>query len=144
MYPAISLVTLGVRDFNRSLRFYRDGLGWATTAKEGDPVAFFLLNSLGLSLFPREELAKDANVPEKGTGFQGITLAQNVASPEAVDAMLAAAAAAGANITKTGEKTFWGGYNGYFKDPDGFLWEIAHNPFWVVSEGKIMSLEKPE
>lgn len=131
MEPRITLITLGVADLDRSIRFYRDGLG--LPRRDGpEGVAFFELRGTWLSLYPREELAADAAVPSEGSGFRGFTLAHNVRSPEAVDATLREAVGAGATLVKPGQKVFWGGYSGYFSDPDGFLWEVAWNPhFWV-------------
>ncbi len=131
MDPRISLITLGVADLARSIRFYRDGLG--LPMRESPPgVAFFETRGTWLSLFPREELAKDAGVSADGAGFRGFSLAHNVRSEAEVDAALAQAVAAGATLVKPGQKVFWGGYSGYFADPDGFLWEVAHNPhFWI-------------
>ena len=140
MKPAVSLITLGVRDFGRALKFYRDGLGWKTSAKEGDPVAFFQLNNLILGLWSREELAKDAHVPDTA-GFSGITIAHNVRSEKEVDEVLDVAKHAGATVTKPAAKTFWGGYSGYVADPEGHLWEVAHNPFWDVAEDGVTTLK---
>lgn len=134
MKPALSLVTLGVSDFRKSLRFYQEGLGWKTDAKSTDSVAFFQLSGLVLGLFPREELAKDANVSSNGTGFRGFSLAHNVESEKEVDIVFQFAIDAGATVVKQPKKTTWGGYSGYFADPDGFLWEVAHNPFWNIAE----------
>jgi hypothetical protein len=129
--PRISIITLGVADLARSIRFYRDGLG--LPQREGPPaIAFFETRGTWLALFPREELAKDAALPAEGAGFRGFTLAHNVRSPEEADALIAQAVAAGATLVKPAHKTYWGGYSGYFADPDGFLWEVAHNPhFWI-------------
>jgi catechol 2,3-dioxygenase-like lactoylglutathione lyase family enzyme len=129
MKPKIGLVTLGVRDLKRALVFYRDGLGWPPHKynPEAD-VIFFALEGTWLALYPRDKLAEDASVPD-GQGFGGITLAHNEPSPEQVDAAYAAAIAAGAKPVKPPSKTFWGGYSGYFADPDGYMWEIAFNPF---------------
>ena len=132
MKPRISLITLGVADLPRALRFYRDGLGWPTTAADGDDVAFFNLSGVVLSLYPRDKLAEDATVAAAGSGFAGIALAHNVASEAEVDDVLRTVAALGATIIKPAQKVFWGGYSGYFADPDGHLWEVAHNPFWTV------------
>ncbi|RYX83209.1 VOC family protein [bacterium] len=127
MKPYISLVTLGVSDLARSTAFYRDGLGWPT---EGDyeGVSFFKLRGTWLSLFPRENLIKDAALPEGSGGFGGFTLAHNVASAEEVGQVLEVAEEAGAKILKPAQDAFWGGHHGYFADPDGFVWEIAWNP----------------
>jgi hypothetical protein len=96
---------------------------------EGEDFCMFRLEGSWLALFPREELAKDANVTDDGAGFAGFSLAHNVASRDEVDAVFAQAVAAGARPTKPPREVFWGGYSGYFADPDGFLWEVAHNPF---------------
>jgi catechol 2,3-dioxygenase-like lactoylglutathione lyase family enzyme len=127
MEPRISLITLGVTDLARATQFYEECLGLPKI--ESSPgVAFFELGKVWLSLFPREELAADAGVPADGSGFRGFTLAHNVSSPEAVDALLADVASCGGTVIKLGQQVFWGGYSGYFTDPDGFLWEVAHNP----------------
>jgi catechol 2,3-dioxygenase-like lactoylglutathione lyase family enzyme len=127
MEPRITLVTLGVSDLARSIRFYRDGLGLPQRATP-ESVAFFEMRGMWLSLYAREALAEDATVSPEGSGFRGFTLAHNVRSPDAVDRLLAEAVAAGATLVKPGQKVFWGGYSGYFADPDGFLWEVAWNP----------------
>jgi len=130
MKPKMSLVTLGVTDLGRSLAFYRDGLGWPTHDYQEDAgVVFLALEGTWLALYPRKALAEDAGVPTEGGGFSGITLAHNAASIEEVDAAYALALAAGARAVKAPEKVFWGGYSGYFADPDGHLWEVAWNPF---------------
>lgn len=129
MKPKIGLITLGVRDLARSLSFYRDGLDWPTHGYKPDAgVVFFSLQGTWLALYPRDKLAEDAAVPD-GQGFGGITLAHNEPSPEQVDAAYAQAIAAGARAVKQPQKVFWGGYSGYFADPDGHMWEIAFNPF---------------
>lgn len=130
MKPKVSLITLGVRDFDRALAFYRDGLGFPLhDFVEGQRFAMFRLEGSWLSLFPRDELAADAGVEEVGSGFPGFSLAHNVGSREEVDRVYAIALAGGAAARKEPEETFWGGYSGYFADPDGFLWEVAWNPF---------------
>ncbi|HEY2480775.1 MAG TPA: VOC family protein [Caulobacteraceae bacterium] len=130
MKPKISIVTLGVRDFARSLAFYRDGLGFtAYNHAEGEEHVMFALEGSWLSLYPRDKLAEDATVPDDGHGFSGVTLAHNVASPAEADAVFAHAVALGARPVKAPQKVFWGGYSGYFADPDGYLWEVAYNPF---------------
>lgn len=129
MKPRINIITLGVRDLAAATRFYEQGLGFP---KMDSPpgVSFFTLGGSWLSLFPRAELAKDAQVAEEGSGFEGFALAHNVASESEVDQAIAEALAAGATLAKAGQKVFWGGYAGYFKDLDGHLWEVAHNPFF--------------
>ena len=127
MEPRITLITLGVSDLERSIRFYRDGLG--LPMMDGpDGIAFFETRGTRLSLYPRASLAEDATVPAEGSGFPGFALAHNVRTTEDVDAVLARAVEAGARLLKPGQKVFWGGYSGYFADPDGFLWEVAWNP----------------
>ena len=132
MDPRISIITLGVSDLERSTRFYRDGLGLPQRPGP-DGIAFFELRGTWLSLYPREALAEDATVPAEGSGFPGFALAHNVASPEAVDATLKQAVDAGAELRKPGQEVFWGGYSGYFSDPDGFLWEVAWNPHFTIA-----------
>jgi uncharacterized protein len=126
--PNISLITLGVHDLARAKLFY-EALGWKASDQPSEGVAFFELNGVILSLFPRTELAKDANVPDTEPGFSGMSLAYNVASDIEADAALAHAVACGATLVKPAQKVFWGGYSGYFRDPEGHLWEVAHNPF---------------
>ena len=132
MEPRLSLVTLGVADLARAIAFYRDGLGLPLRPESAGDVAFFGLAGVWLALYPRNALAEDASSAPEGSGFRGFTLAHNVRSEAEVDTLLAQACAAGATLVKAAQKTFWGGYSGYFADPDGFLWEVAHNPhFWI-------------
>ena len=128
MKPHITIITLGVADLQRAINFYEKGLG-LPRKNESDSIAFFDMSGTMLALYPRDELAEDITISPEGPGFQGFTLAHNVASPEEVDMTLAEAVAAGAELVKPGQEAFWGGYSGYFKDPDGFYWEVAHNPF---------------
>lgn len=134
MQPRISMITLGVRDLDKSVRFYRDGLGFPQ--RDSPPsVAFFTLNGSWLGLYGHDALAGDATVSAAGSGFRGVTLAHNVHRADEVDTVLAQAVAAGAALVKPGQKVFWGGYAGYFADPEGHLWEVAWNPlFWVGPE----------
>ena len=135
MEPRLSVLTLAVADLERSLRFYRDGLGLPTPGVVGrefehGAVAFFDLQpGLKLALWPRASLAHDSGLPpgspDDGPGF---TIGHNVASPADVDAVMARAASAGAVVVKPARDTFWGGYAGYFRDPDGHLWEVVWNP----------------
>ena len=140
MEPRISLITLGVGDLDRSLRFYRDGLGWpvSSASVEGE-VAFFRSSGAVLALYPRHLLAADMHVPPDGSGFGGIALAQNVREKAEVDVILAQAHAAGGSILKPAEEAEWGGYHGYFADLDGYPWEIAWNPgFPMRPDGSII------
>jgi uncharacterized protein len=134
--PRISMITLGVDDLPRAVRFYEQGLGFPRMDSPPE-VAFFTLNGSWLGLYGRKDLAEDARVAAQSSGFPGFSLAHNVHSEAEVDAVLAQAAAAGAVITKPAEKTSWGGYAGYFADPEGYLWEVAHNPFFWVGPADI-------
>jgi catechol 2,3-dioxygenase-like lactoylglutathione lyase family enzyme len=134
MRQKLSIVTLGVKDLQRSLEFYRDGLGWALSSASGEDVAFFPMGGVVLGLYPRHLLAEDAMVDAKGEGFSGVTLAYNTKSKEEVDKVLETVAALGARVVKTAQEVFWGGYHGYFADPDGHLWEVAWNPFFPFDE----------
>lgn len=131
MQPRISMIALGVADLARARAFYEEGLG--LPAIDSPPsVVFFKLNGTWLSLSERAALAADAGVPAEGSGYAGINLAHNVASEREVDATLKAAVAAGATLVKAATRADWGGYHGYFADPDGHLWEVAYNPyFWI-------------
>lgn len=139
MKQNLSLITLGVTDLKRSQAFYRDVMGWKTSSTLEDGVLFFDMAGFILALFPRRELAKDAGIPEADGPVTGISLAHNVASPEEVDRIFDDLKAKGVTIIKSPQKAFWGGYTGYFSDPDGYLWEVAHNPFWSFDEkGRIV------
>lgn len=139
MQPRISMITLGVKDVQASAEFYEKGLGFPRVESEPS-VAFFSLNGSWLGLYGREALADDATVSAEGSGFDGFTLSHNVHTESEVDAVFQAAIDAGATPVKQPQKVFWGGYSGYFADPDGHLWEIAHNPLlWIgpsTSESK--------
>ena len=132
MKPHLSMITLGVRDIARSARFYEEGLGLPRLKMDTDEVAFFPLAGAWLGLFGRDDLAADAGVAAAGSGFSGFSLAHNVSSRDEVDTTLAQAQAAGAVIVKPARATSWGGYAGYFSDPDGHLWEVAWNPHMQV------------
>lgn len=130
MKSKISLITLGVDSIERSLLFYRDGLGLVPHAyEEGSDMVMFKMEGTWLGLYPKEKLAEDAGVDGRGNGFSGITLAHNVKSEAEVDKVMQLAIFSGATLIKKPQKVFWGGYSGYFADPDGHLWEIAYNPF---------------
>lgn len=138
MKPRISLITLAVDDLEASLGFYRDRLGLATEGIIGEDfengaVAFFDLQSnLKLALYPRKSLSKDSGLPLSHSGAPAFSIGHNVASKAEVDQVMEQAKNAGAVIVKPAEDTFWGGYAGYFQDPNGHLWEIAWNPQWPI------------
>jgi len=136
-----SIVTLGVADLKRSREFY-ERLGWRHSGFPAEGIVFFQAGGMAVALYSRNELAKDAGVSAEGQGFSRITLAYNARTCEEVNSVLAEAVAAGAKIVKPAEKAFWGGYSGYFSDPDGFLWEIAQNPFFSIAEDG--SIQIPE
>ena len=131
MKPRISMITLGVRDLASSIKFYEQGLGFPRM--ESPPqVAFFTLKGTWLGLYGCEALAEDATVSAAGDGFESFALAYNVESESEADTFMNQAINAGATLVKKPQKVFWGGYSGYFKDPDGHLWEVAYNPhFWI-------------
>lgn len=133
MEQRMSLVTLGVADLRRARRFYEQGLGWKP-GFASDDVVFYETGGPIVALFGRRDLAADAQIEDDESTFGGIALAHNVRSRDDVDAVLAEAAAAGAAILKSAEDTPWGGYSGYFADPDGHLWEIAFNPAWKIGD----------
>ncbi|WP_045702882.1 VOC family protein [Streptomyces rubellomurinus] len=140
-FPArISIVTLGVSDLDRSARFY-EGLGWRRSTASSPEIVWFRTADSVLGLFPADELAADAGVPGGGEpSFRGVTLAVNLESPALVDAALRTAVEAGAVVVKPPTTTSWGGYSGYFEDPDGHLWELAHNPFFPFAEDGSLDL----
>ncbi|MFZ1983892.1 MAG: VOC family protein [Desulfatitalea sp.] len=130
MKPRINMITLGVKDMEKAIQFYANGLGLPRMPFEGN-AAFFILNGAWLSLYPWHALAEDATVNEIGSGFRGITLAHVVSSKEEVRAVLGQVLKSGGKLVKPAQEVFWGGYSGYFADPDGHLWEVAWNPhFW--------------
>ncbi len=129
MRQTLNIITLGVADMQRSLDFYEKGLKWQRSeASQGD-IVFFQMGGIVLALFPCEKLAKDVGIPSEGSGFSGVTIAYNTRSEQEVDEVLAEVEALGVSIVKPAEKVFWGGYSGYFADPDGHLFEVAYNPF---------------
>lgn len=139
MQQNIHFITLGVADLARSRAFYK-ALGWQESSASQEAIAFYQAGSLAFALFQREALAEDANVPAAGSGFAGFTLAHNVASEAAVLALLDEAVAAGAMLVRPADKVFWGGFRGYFADPDGFLWEVCYNPFMTLEANGALRL----
>lgn len=137
----VSLITLGVSDLARARAFYI-ALGW-TPGDEAEGVCFFQMPGMALGLFGHDALAADQGRPGAALGTGAITLAQNFPTPEDVDKAFESAVAAGATVLKRPEAVFWGGYSGYFADPDGHVWELAHNPFWHLAPDGTLSLESP-
>ena len=137
--PRLNLVTLGVASVPESRAFY-ERLGWHASGASQDGVAFFQLGPVVLALFGRPDLAHDAQVVDTPPGFSGVSLAQNFRDTAAVDDAFAAAVAAGAKPLKKPCAAFWGGYSGYFADPDGFCWEVAHNPLFELDEAGALVL----
>ena len=133
MEPRISIITLGVADLHRSTAFYRDGLKLPERQEGSDNITFFETSGTWLALYRRDALAEDVQVSAEGSGFRAFTLAHNAGSQEEVDQVLEDAVKAGATLVKAAQRAFWGGYSGYFADPDGFLWEIAFNPHFSAS-----------
>ena len=140
--PRLSIVTLGVANVARARSFYEE-LGWQPSSASQEQIVFFQLSGVVLALFNRDQLADDATVAPAGDGFRAVTLAHNVESEAAVDAALAHAERSGASIVKPASKVFWGGYSGYFADPDGHLWEVAYNPFFAFDEAGRLALPGP-
>ena len=138
MEQRVSLITLGVSDLDRARAFY-DGLGWTSSFKAAEGIVFYQVGGMVLSLYPRSALAKDAGATandgdDRVGGFAGMALAHNARTREEVDAIIKEVEAAGAVILKPAHDTFWGGYAGYFSDPDGFTWEVAWNPHFPLTE----------
>ena len=136
MEPRISIVTLGVEDLDRACNFYQHGLGFPTNREPGEGIAFFQTNGVYLALYPNDKLAEDlspSRVTDRGQ-FSGVTLAHTARRQEDVNDILARAESAGGKIEKPAQDSFWGGYSGYFSDPDGHLWEVAYAEFWQFNE----------
>lgn len=138
MSPQISLVTLGVADLGIARRFY-EALGWKSASGPDEDVVFFQSGGMVFGLWDRTRLAEDSGVVDAG-GWGGVTLAQNLRSPDAVDQFLKRARSAGARVVREPAATFWGGYSAAFTDPDGHPWEVAHNPFWSIDESGAIHL----
>ena len=134
----VTLITLGVADLERSKAFY-GALGWTPTNDEGE-VVFYQINGMVLGFFGLGPLAKDQGRPDAKLGTGAMTLAQNFTTDAEVDAAYASALKAGATALKAPEKVFWGGYSGYYADPDGHVWEVAQNPFWTLNEDGSLTL----
>ncbi len=143
MEPRLTLVTLGVADIARARAFY-EALGFRGSSAGNADVTFFEAGGVVLGLFGRTSLAHDAHVSDGAAGFSGVALAHNARSEVEVDSVLAEAVRAGGRLLKPGEKVFWGGYSGYFADPDGHLWEVAYNPFFPLDAAGRIVLPPPE
>jgi uncharacterized protein len=132
MRQKFNLITLGVDDFEKSVNFYEKGLGWKKSDKSMEDLALFPLGGMTLALYPRQELAKDVTLEYQPTEFSGLTISYNAKSEKEVDGILKLVADLGATIVKPAQKVFWGGYSGYFRDLDGYAFEVAFNPFWEL------------
>ena len=138
MRQKFTLITLGVRDFQKSLAFY-EGLGWKQSRFSQEQYALFPLGGIVLGLYPLKSLEQDTTLSYQASSFSGMSISYNATSEEEVDAVLEEAKRLGATIVKPAQKVFWGGYSGYFKDLDGYLFEVAFNPFWAIdSEGNLV------
>ena len=140
MKQHLHLITLGVRDFEKSKKFYADTLVWKPSSASSDDIAFFQAGGVVLGLYPREKLAEDAMTSPEGNGFSGITLAYNAGSESEVDEIIGDLKAKGVKIVKEPQKVFWGGYSSYFADPDDYRWEVAYNPFFEFDENGNLKL----
>ncbi|WP_421723003.1 VOC family protein [Bauldia sp.] len=143
MEQRLSMITLGVGDLDRARRFYEDGLGWQRGNDE-DGIAFYQLPGIILGLWPRRSLADEIGIADDGAAFSGLAIAYNTRSRDEVDQVLKQAEGAGARILKPASDVFWGGYSGYFADPDGHPWEVAWNPTWPIAQDGQMHLKPPE
>jgi hypothetical protein len=134
MDARITMISLGVKNLERATAFYENILGWEKTAASNEMISFFQLNGILLGLYGWVPLAEDAGVPAKGEGFRGVALAYNTRLKEEVDAIFEELKEKGVTIVKAPEEVFWGGYSGYFSDPEGHLWEVAWNPYLPLDE----------
>ena len=140
MRQKLTLITLGVEDIRRAVDFYEKGLGWKRSSASMDDMILFPLGGIVLGLYPRKLLAEDAGVRDDGKNFSGITLSYNAKNEREVEEILNKVESLGATIVKPAQKVFWGGYHGYFQDPDGHLIEVAFNPFWELDENDNLKL----
>ncbi|MFL0810052.1 MAG: VOC family protein [Agarilytica sp.] len=141
MEPRVNIITLGVSDLERSYDFYHKGLGLPTSRKPDSGIIFFQTNGVCLALYPLDKLAEDVSPSQSSSRgkFSGITLAHNVKSKEKVDALLELVEKSGGKIEKPTQDVFWGGYSGYFSDPDGYFWEVAYSENWEFnSDGSLV------
>ncbi|KJY82915.1 glyoxalase [Vibrio galatheae] len=142
MEPRVSIITLGVRDLERSYQFYTQ-LGFPSSKNPEEGIVFFKTGGVCLALYPLDSLAKDVspNMAAVKEGFSGVTLAHNTRTKQQVDEVLALAVSAGAKLEKPAQEVFWGGYSGYFSDPDGYLWEVAYADFWQFNQDGSLVIE---
>ena len=139
MRQKLNLITLGVNNFEKSVNFYEQ-LGWKKSGKSMDGLALFPLGGITLALHPLHELAEDTTLKYQPSEFYGITISYNTKSEQEVDEVLKQAESLGAKIVKPAQKVYWGGYSGYFKDLDGYVFEVAYNPFWPLDENDNLAL----
>jgi len=137
----LHIITLGVRDFKKSVEFYSTILGWRASSNSNDDIAFFQAGGVVLGIYLREKLAEDAVISPEGGGFAGFTLAYNARSEAEVDEIIADLKSKGVKIVKEPQKVFWGGYSSYFADPDDNRWEVAYNPFFAFDESGNLKLD---
>lgn len=140
MKQSLHLITLGVKDFEESKKFYTEALRWKPAGASQGDMAFFQAGGVVLGIYPLEKLAEDAAAPAAGSGFAGFTLAYNARSESEVDEIIADLKAKGVQIIKEPSKAFWGGYSSYFADPNGYRWEVAYNPFFEFDENGNLNL----
>lgn len=134
MRQKLNLITLGVENFEKSLAFYEKGLGWKKSKHSQEGLALFPLGGITLALHPRTDLSDDCTLPYQPSSFSGLTISYNAKSREEVDEVFNLIRKLGATVVKKPQDVFWGGYSGYFKDLDGYLFEVAYNPFWPLDE----------
>ena len=134
MQPRITIIGIGVKDLAKANQFYLETLGWEKTESSNDEITFIKLNGIYLSLYPIDKLGEDATVELGDAPFRPVTFAHNLPSEESVNSLFKSLKEKGVQIIKEPQKVFWGGYSGYFSDPDGNLWEVAHNPYMVLDE----------
>ncbi|MBO9999406.1 MAG: VOC family protein [Cyanobacteria bacterium SID2] len=143
MEPRISIITLGVKDLKKSYQFYHEGLGFPTSDSAVSDIVFFQTNGTCLALYPLDRLAADVspNLSDTRSSFSGITIAHNTRNKEDVNTILELAEKAGGKIEKPAQNTSWGGYSGYFSDPDGYFWEVAYADSWKFHDDGSLVIE---